>query len=574
MKATTRIQRSCAVCIEQIRRNKNARCGKQDCGLELFQKLTPFHDLGILFFEKKEMTEVQPLAATKHVGYSATVSVVAVTARSADEPVSPSSVSVAAADEKLLELEASRRMQIKALSAALGFCFLFMICEVVGGYLSHSLAILTDATHLMTDVGAYALSIFALHAASRKACNKYSFGWHRAEVLGTLASVFMIWALVGAIVVEALSRVWTIVECSRVPPVAPLANLPPPTHHHQSPSPTPSSGASVLSIASPQCQEIDARMMIVIGVLGMVVNVVCASILHFGGSHGHSHFGGGTCGGGHDHGHGSRDDHHGHADDDHGHGSRDDHHGHADDDHGHGHDDHHGHGHDDHGHGHDDHGHAHDDHHGHAPTRPQFSIPHNDSHDEVLNNSYHTEDELGFDSPTSPGGTHRAAGSFALSAAFLHAIGDCVQSAGVILAGAFIYLANLRSFGKPSSGNSIYNLADPLSSIFFAVITLNMTRQLIGDILAILMESTPPGVDVEALTKALEAIHGVVSVHDLHVWSLAQNYPALSVHLVASNHVQALHAAQVICDKRFGITHTTIQVDSVEHGSDRCGATC
>lgn len=523
-------------------------------------------------------SEMQLLSGTKHVGYSSTVNVVAGKPAD-DDPVSPTNLSVAAADDKLLELDITRQTQIKALTAACVFCFFFMICEIVGGYISHSLAILTDATHLMTDVGAYALSIFALHAASRKACNKYSFGWHRAEVLGTLASVFMIWALVGAIVVEALSRVWSIVDCANLGAAAMAAataasDVPtsrrmamPKGTHRPLTHPTNSSGLPLAPFAVPSsCTEIDARMMIVIGVLGMVVNVVCASILHFGGSHGHSHFGGGTCGGGHDHGHGGHDDHddhRGHSHDSHHHDDPDeDHHGHAHDDH-----------HEDHGHAHGAHGCQHD-----APREPEaarvhFTLPRPESNEDVLNNSYHTEDEFAMDSPNTPGG-HHAAGGFAINAAFLHALGDCVQSAGVIFAGAFIYLANLRAFGTPSSATSIYNLADPLSSIFFAVVTLHMTRHLIFDILAILMESTPPNIDVEALTKALSAIQGVVSVHDLHVWSLAANYPSLSVHLVSSNHVEALHAAQVICEKRFGITHTTIQVDAVEHGSDRCGATC
>ena len=308
------------------------------------------------------MSELQPLTQTKHVGYSGTTTMFI----AEEAPVSPTSI--AAVDEKLAELEQSRKTQITALTAALVFCLFYMGCEIVGGYVSHSLAILTDATHLMTDVGAYALSIFALHAASRKACNKYSYGWHRAEVLGTLASVFMIWALVGAIVLEALSRVWAIVDCAEIGyALAKAAAQQQPAQQQQqggkqhhgtfapsSPSPLHSTSPSSASA----CQAIDARMMIVIGVLGMVVNVICACILHFGGTHGHSHFGGGHD---HDHGHGhGEDENHGHAHDDHC-----DHEGHDHGDHeGHDHGDHEGHDHGDHeGHDHGDHeGH---DHHGH-----------------------------------------------------------------------------------------------------------------------------------------------------------------------------------------------------------------
>ena len=100
-----------------------------------------------------------------------------------------------------------------------------------------------------------------------------------------------------------------------------------------------------------------------------------------------------------------------------------------------------------------------------------------------------------------------------------------------------------------------------------------MTKRLTYDLLAILMESTPQSIDYNALHDALLAIDGVESLHDLHVWSLAADYNALSVHLVANHHnVEVLHEAQRIVEKQFGISHHTIQVDPIEHGSDKCHA--
>ena len=90
---------------------------------------------------------------------------------------------------QLAEVEEKRLRERRSLVMALVFCLFFMVLELIGGYISHSLAILTDALHLMTDVGAYALSIFAITAASRSANSTFSYGWHRAEVLGTLVSV-------------------------------------------------------------------------------------------------------------------------------------------------------------------------------------------------------------------------------------------------------------------------------------------------------------------------------------------------------------------------------------------------
>jgi cation diffusion facilitator family transporter len=78
-----------------------------------------------------------------------------------------------------------------------------------GGYLSSSLAIATDAAHLLTDFASFMISLFALWVASRPATRVMSFGWHRAEVLGALTSVLMIWVVTGILVYLAVQRVIT-----------------------------------------------------------------------------------------------------------------------------------------------------------------------------------------------------------------------------------------------------------------------------------------------------------------------------------------------------------------------------
>lgn len=78
-----------------------------------------------------------------------------------------------------------------------------------GGYLSSSLAIATDAAHLLTDFASFMISLFALWVASRPATRMMSFGWHRAEVLGALTSVLMIWVVTGILVYLAVQRVIT-----------------------------------------------------------------------------------------------------------------------------------------------------------------------------------------------------------------------------------------------------------------------------------------------------------------------------------------------------------------------------
>ena len=55
-----------------------------------------------------------------------------------------------------------------------------MFCSTKGGYVSNSLAIMTDAAHLLSDFGGFMISLFALYLGSRKPSKKLSFGWHRA----------------------------------------------------------------------------------------------------------------------------------------------------------------------------------------------------------------------------------------------------------------------------------------------------------------------------------------------------------------------------------------------------------
>uniref|UniRef100_A0A8B9EAQ6 Probable proton-coupled zinc antiporter SLC30A3 n=1 Tax=Anser cygnoides TaxID=8845 RepID=A0A8B9EAQ6_ANSCY len=82
-----------------------------------------------------------------------------------------------------------------------------MVGEVIGGYLAHSLAIMTDAAHLLTDVGSMSVSLFSLWVSARPPTKTMSFGWHRSETLGALASVLSIWVVTGALVYLAAARI-------------------------------------------------------------------------------------------------------------------------------------------------------------------------------------------------------------------------------------------------------------------------------------------------------------------------------------------------------------------------------
>uniref|UniRef100_A0A8C3FZW5 Probable proton-coupled zinc antiporter SLC30A3 n=1 Tax=Chrysemys picta bellii TaxID=8478 RepID=A0A8C3FZW5_CHRPI len=79
--------------------------------------------------------------------------------------------------------------------------------STAGGYLAHSLAIMTDAAHLLADVGSMSVSLFSLWVSARPPTKTMTFGWHRSETLGALASVLSIWVVTGVLVYLASARI-------------------------------------------------------------------------------------------------------------------------------------------------------------------------------------------------------------------------------------------------------------------------------------------------------------------------------------------------------------------------------
>uniref|UniRef100_A0A672HK56 Probable proton-coupled zinc antiporter SLC30A3 n=1 Tax=Salarias fasciatus TaxID=181472 RepID=A0A672HK56_SALFA len=104
------------------------------------------------------------------------------------------------------ERDARRRARRKLLFAC-AVSLVFMTGEVIGGYAAHSLAIMTDAAHLLADFGSINISLFSLWISSRPRTQAMTFGWHRAEILGMLLSIASIWAVTAALVFSAAQRI-------------------------------------------------------------------------------------------------------------------------------------------------------------------------------------------------------------------------------------------------------------------------------------------------------------------------------------------------------------------------------
>jgi len=84
---------------------------------------------------------------------------------------------------------------------------LFLIAEVAGGVYSNSLALLSDAVHVLTDIGAICLSLFTIWVSSRPAGASKTYGYLRAEILGALFNGLVLWVLVAFIFIEAIHRI-------------------------------------------------------------------------------------------------------------------------------------------------------------------------------------------------------------------------------------------------------------------------------------------------------------------------------------------------------------------------------
>jgi cobalt-zinc-cadmium efflux system protein len=140
-------------------------------------------------------------------------------------------------------------------------------------------------------------------------------------------------------------------------------------------------------------------------------------------------------------------------------------------------------------------------------------------------------------------------------AALLHVLGDLAASLGVIIAGAVILLTGWLY------ADSIVSLAITALIAFGAV-------RIVFDTMNVLLEGVPTGIDLADVRRTVAATDGVISVHDLHVWSLSGEQIALSCHLVVAEELLAADSEhlvrrveEAICGK-FGIGHTTIQVEA------------
>lgn len=148
-------------------------------------------------------------------------------------------------------------------------------------------------------------------------------------------------------------------------------------------------------------------------------------------------------------------------------------------------------------------------------------------------------------------------GNLNLRSAYLHILGDALGSVGAIIAGAVMLL-----FG--------WYVADPIISIIVSLLILRGAWGVLKSTLHILMEGTPSSISMVSVKQVLEEIEGVIDVHDLHVWTITSGIEAMSCHLLIMDDRDSqtiLQQGITVIEKRFGITHATIQIEksTIDH---------
>ncbi|XP_023158526.1 zinc transporter 2 isoform X2 [Ceratitis capitata] len=420
----------------------------------------------------------------------------------------------------------------KKLIIASILCLVFMVCEIIGGILSNSLAIATDAAHLLTDFASFMISLFAIWIAGRPSTQRMSFGWYRAEVIGAMASVVMIWVITAILVWLAVQR---------------LIN---------------------------RDFEVDATIMLITSGLAILVNLIMGIQLQ----HGHTH-GGMSSAHGHSHGGKAKKQK----------GKK----------------------------GanlqeatggnldittssskpHD----SHDKRYVPGPTcspSGHCSLPPTqrpledgagdleiDTSDAVIpaaglstfsyQNSTSVKDVraeiAAVMAETAPGSHHhggaaaREAENLNVRAAFIHVIGDMIQSAGVFVAALIIFF-------RPD-----WAIVDPICTFIFSIIVLFTTFAIMKDALLVLMEGTPSYMHYAEVLEVFEHIEGVRRVHNLRIWALSINKIALSVHLAIASDANAkriLEEASLAVHRRYNFFETTIQIEEFTPQMENCQQCC
>ena len=143
--------------------------------------------------------------------------------------------------------------------------------------------------------------------------------------------------------------------------------------------------------------------------------------------------------------------------------------------------------------------------------------------------------------------------------AYLEVLGDLLGSFAVIAAAVVIMVTG-------------YQAADTIASIVIALMILPRAWHLLRDVVDVLLEATPKGVEVQLIREHILSVEGVVSVHDIHIWTITSGVPVFSAHVVVEDAALGARGADQVLDKlvsclgsHFDTEHCTFQLEPVSH---------
>ena len=344
------------------------------------------------------------------------------------------------------ELSTDRQHILNRLRIAILLCCIFLIVEVIGGLWSKSLAILSDAAHLLSDVASFAVAIMAHYIANIPSTINHTFGLKRSESLAALLSMISLAFICVWLGAQATQRLFLMVQ-----------------DYEQ----------------AIQTYNTDGRIMSIVAAIGVAVNICLALVL---GEH-HVHMAGSS--------------------------------------------------------------HEHDHHHEHAHSSEISSLLEPEHVDEVDNH------------PEEP---HER--NVNLHAAYLHVLGDLAQSVAVLLAGIVIYC-------RPR-----WVVVDPLLTLTFCILVFYSTLSVVRSSVAVLLEGVPPSISYTQVVNDLKEIPHLSSLHDVHIWSISDGEPSISLHASvedASQLTPTLEHIKRIC-QTYKIDHITAQIQPLRivAGCDHC----
>lgn len=147
-----------------------------------------------------------------------------------------------------------------------------------------------------------------------------------------------------------------------------------------------------------------------------------------------------------------------------------------------------------------------------------------------------------------------SAESLNAKAAYLEVLSDMLGSVAVIAASVIMLTTG-------------WSLADPLFGAAIGLFIVPRTLKMLKDTAHVLMEGVPANVNLETLKQEMLKIRGVLTVHDIHVWTLTSGLDSMSGHVCVEDPTQGVRVMNTLremLEERFGIAHTTIQVEDRE----------